>query len=72
MNRRVTYGVTAAATLTLLAACDLFGAGQAAYDSPDQAGEALLAAARSGDTSELLRVLGEDARPVVESGYAVE
>jgi hypothetical protein len=72
MNRRATYGVAAAATLALLAGCDLLGARQAAFESPDQAGEALLAALRSGETKEMLRVLGEEARPVVESGDAVE
>jgi hypothetical protein len=71
MYRHVTYGVAAAA-LALLAGCDLLGGGQAAFESPDQAGEALLAAVRSGDTNEMLRVLGEDARPVVDSGDAVE
>jgi hypothetical protein len=71
MKREVSYVAAAAATL-LLAGCDLLGDRQAAYDSPDQAGEALLAAVRSGETDEMLRVLGEGAQPVVESGDAVE
>ena len=73
MRGRRFSGVLAAATLlTLLGGCDLFGARQAAYDSPEQAGEALVAAVRSGGTSEMLRVLGEDAGPVIDSGDAVE
>ena len=72
MKRQLSFGVVVAATLALLGGCDLFGGKQAAYDSPEQAGEALIAAARSGETSELLRVLGEDAQPVVASGDSVE
>jgi hypothetical protein len=70
--RQPTSGVLAAVTLALLAGCDLIGGEQAAYESPEQAGEALIAAVRSGETSEMLRVLGESARPVVESGDAVD
>ena len=65
-------GIVAVATLALLAGCDFLGAKQTAFDSPEQAGEALIAAVRSGETNEILRVLGEDAQPVVESGDAVE
>jgi hypothetical protein len=65
-------GIVAATTFALLGGCDFLGAKQAAYDSPEQAGEALIAAVRSGETSEMLRVLGEDAQPVVESGDTVE
>ena len=72
MSRPLRCGVIAATTLALLGGCDFFGAKQAAFDSPEQAGEALIAAVRSGDTSEMLRVLGEDAQPVVDSGDAVE
>ncbi|HEY3516493.1 MAG TPA: DUF2950 domain-containing protein [Gammaproteobacteria bacterium] len=71
LRRPPTGGVLAAATLALLAGCDFLG-GQAAYDSPEQAGEALLAAVQSGDTSEMLRVLGKDAQPVVESGDPID
>jgi hypothetical protein len=70
--RHPTSGVLAAATLALLAGCDLLGGEQAAYESPERAGQALIAAVRSGETSEILRVLGESARPVVESGDAVD
>lgn len=72
MKRQLGYGLVVAATLALLGGCDSFGAKQAAYGSPEQAGEALLAAVRSGETSEMLRVLGEAAQPVVESGDAVD
>ena len=64
IGRKRTGGALAVAALTLLAGCDLFGGGQARYDSPDQASEALLAAVSSGDTSAMLRVLGEDAEPL--------
>jgi hypothetical protein len=72
MKRQLGYGVVVAATLALLGGCDFFGATQAAYDSPDQAGEALIKAVQSGETSEMLRVLGEGAQPVVESGDPVD
>jgi hypothetical protein len=72
MNRQIGHGVVAAATLALLAGCDVLADRQAAYDSPEQAGEALLAAVRSGDAGDMLRVLGADAQPVVESGDSVE
>jgi hypothetical protein len=70
--RQFTGGALAVAALTMLAGCDLFGGGQARYESQDQAGEALLAAVSSGDTSAMLRVLGEDAQPLVDSGDAIE
>jgi hypothetical protein len=45
--------------------------GQATYDTPEQAGAALVAAVSAGETDAMLRVLGEDALPVVESGDTV-
>ena len=72
IGRNPLGGIVAVATLALLAGCDFLGAKQTAFDSPEQAGEALIAAVRSGETNEILRVLGEDAQPVVESGDAVE
>jgi hypothetical protein len=69
--RDLNRGAAAAIMLTVVAACDWFGGTQATYDTPDQASEALLAAAGSGDTSAMLRVLGEEAQPVVASGDAV-
>src|SRR5262245_57819470 len=67
-----TAGVFAVATLALLAGCDLLGGRQAAFDSPEQAGGAPLAAVRAGATSEMLRVLGEEAKPVVDSGDPID
>ena len=64
-------GVLAVATLALLGGCDFLG-GQTAFDSPEQAGEALVAAVQSGETSKMLRVLGEEAKPVVDSGDPVD
>jgi hypothetical protein len=72
IGRSYRGGIVLIATLALLGGCDFFGAQQTAFDSPEQAGEALIAAVRSGETSEMLRVLGEDAQPLVESGDAVE
>ena len=72
IGRKSLGGIVAVTTLALLGGCDLFGGKQAAYDSPEQAGEALIAAVRSGETSEMLRVLGEDAQPVIDSGDSVE
>lgn len=72
MKRQIMYGVLVAAPLALLGGCDFMGATQAAYDSPDQAGEALIKAVQSGETSEMLRVLGDGAQPVVESGDSVD
>ena len=57
MRRHFTGGLLAVATFALLVGCDFLGGRQAAFDSPEQAGEALVAAAQSGDTSEMLRVL---------------
>ncbi len=70
--RKLTGSVLAVAALAMLAGCDLLGGGQARYESPDQAGDALLAAVSSGETSAMLRVLGEDAQPLVESGDEIE
>jgi hypothetical protein len=71
-RRKLRLAASAAIAIALLAGCDSFGGGQASYDSPDQASEALLAAVSSGDTGAMLRVLGEEAQPVVESGDPVE
>jgi hypothetical protein len=64
-------GSGAALLLALVAACDSLGGGQAVHDSPEQAAEALIRAVDSGETAAMLRVLGDDAQPVVESGDAV-
>jgi hypothetical protein len=64
-------GTSAALLVALVAACDSFGGGQAVYDSPENAAEALIEAVESGETAAMLRVLGDDALPVVESGDVV-
>ena len=46
IGRNYWAGFFAATTLALLGGCDFLGAKQAAFDSPDLAGEALIAAAR--------------------------
>jgi hypothetical protein len=70
--RKRTGAALAVAALAMLGGCDFLGGGQARYESPEQAGEALLAAVSSGETAAMLRVLGEDAQPLVESGDAIE
>ena len=70
--RTLGSGAVAALAVSILAGCDLFGGSQATYSSPDQAGEALIAAVTAGDTQALLRVLGEDAQPVIESGDPID
>jgi hypothetical protein len=72
IGRRLRHGAMATAYLALLTGCDWLGGGQARYDSPDEASEALVAAAGSGETRDLLRVLGEEAQPLIDSGDAVE
>ena len=47
------------------------GAEQEAFDSPDRAVAALVAAARDGDTAELMHVLGPDGAKLVHSGDPV-
>src|SRR5579872_4758304 len=44
---------------------------QLAFDSPEQAGEALVAAVKAGGLPELLRILGPDGREIVSSGDPV-
>jgi hypothetical protein len=65
-------GTSAALLLALVSACDSLGGGQALYDSAEQAGQALIAAVESGETAALLRVLGDEAQPVVESGDGID
>jgi hypothetical protein len=72
LRQPLTAAVLATATLALLVGCDVLGGRQAAFDSPEQAGEALLSAVQSGDTSEMLRVLGKEAEPVVDSGDPID
>ena len=48
------------------------GARQQSYGSPEQAAEALLAAVKEGRTDALLKVLGPETRPMLESGDPVQ
>jgi len=59
-------------TLTfLLGGCDLIGK-QKTYASPQEATEALVAAVKSEKTGPLLRVLGNDSKPLIESGDPIQ
>lgn len=58
--------------LVLLAGCDGFGARQKTFASPEEAVDALIAAVKAGETRGILRVLGEDARTLIESGDPVQ
>ncbi len=55
----------------LLAGCDLV-AKQKTYASPQEAVDALIVAVKSGKTGPVLRVLGADSKPVIESGDPVQ
>jgi hypothetical protein len=48
------------------------GARQQSYGSPEEAAEALLAAVKAGKTDALLKVLGPDTQPMLESGDPVQ
>lgn len=72
MIGRSLSGAIATGALALLAGCGFSSGEQARYDSPEEAGAALLAAVDSGETSALLRVLGQEAQPLVESGDPVD
>jgi hypothetical protein len=70
--RKHSSAAIAAVAVAVLMGCDLLGSSQATFESPEKAGEALVAAVAASDTAGILRVLGEDARPVVDSGDAIE
>ncbi len=53
------------------AGCDLVGK-QKTYASPQEAVDALIAALKSEKTGPVLRVLGTDSKPVIESGDPVQ
>ena len=55
----------------LLGGCDLIGK-QKTYASPQEATDALVAAVKSEKTGQLLRVLGTDSKPLIESGDPVQ
>ncbi|HKE44589.1 MAG TPA: DUF2950 domain-containing protein [Steroidobacteraceae bacterium] len=61
----------ASAMLLLVSACDLVGK-QRTYASPQEAVDALMAAVKSGNTNQLLRVLGKEAKPLFDSGDPVQ
>jgi hypothetical protein len=64
--------VLLAGTLALvLSGCDLIGS-QKTFASPQEATDALMAAIKSGGTGQLLRILGADAKPLLESGDEVQ
>jgi hypothetical protein len=60
----------AAAAVLLLSALPM--AAQKAFDSPQQAADALVAAAAAGDSAALITIFGPDAKDLVNSGDAVE
>lgn len=57
--------------MVLLAACTRSAPPQS-FDSPEAAAQALVAAARTSQTPNLLAVLGQDAEPLVDSGDPVQ
>ena len=59
-----------ALTILLLAATAAYGAGAKNFSSPEEAVQALVAAARTGDTRQILAVLGPEAKSIVSSGDA--
>ena len=63
--------LTVCALTLSLGGCDLIGR-QKTYSSPQEATDALIEAVKSGKTGKLLRVLGTDAKPLVESGDPVQ
>jgi hypothetical protein len=71
MRHRKLFRGAVVTWLALLAGCDPSGGSQARYDSPDEASEALISAVTAGETGAVLRVLGEETAPLVESGDAI-
>jgi hypothetical protein len=75
--RRLRLGALALAIAAALAAPSLWqpafagGAQQRGFASPEEAASALVAAARAGSATELLRILGPDGRKLVRSGDPV-
>src|SRR5882672_5640761 len=67
-TRKVRAGALLLAAASLAASCDYFGDGQRSYSTPEAAVDALLAAVQSGKTDAMLRVLGADAKSLIESG----
>ena len=69
VSRSCRFAAAAAAGL-LLSALPL--AAQKAFDSPQQAADALVAAAAAGDNAALMAILGPEAKDLVASGDSVE
>jgi hypothetical protein len=59
-----------AAAACLFAAAASYGAGAKRFASPEEAAQALIAAARADDSAVILQVLGPEAKEVVRSGDA--
>jgi DUF2950 family protein len=61
---------TMAMAACLLGATSSLAAGAKPFASPEEAAQALIAAARAGDSKAMLAVLGPDAKDIVQSGDA--
>ena len=68
---RIGFALIVCALTLSLGGCDLIGR-QKTYASPQEATDALIEGLKSGKTGKLLRVLGTDAKPLVESGDPVQ
>jgi Protein of unknown function (DUF2950) len=68
-DRSWSAGLIAAVALVLIAPA---ASAQQSFKSPDDAAAALAAAARSGVTKDILKVLGPEAAEIVDSGDSVE
>ncbi len=74
--RTMVFGLLLLASVISLAACSKSDktdkASSSVFASPDDAGNALAAAAKSGDQNSLVAIFGPDSRQVISSGDAVE
>lgn len=64
--------LVALAIIAIFAGCDGLGTHQRSFASSEEAVDALLAAIKTGDTRGILRVLGQDAKSLIESGDTVQ
>src|SRR5579863_10780614 len=72
-NFTVTNGLIFAVLIVLLTGCNKSEKPTiSSFSSPDEAGNALLAAAKSGDQNGLLSIFGSDSKPVIFSGDSVQ
>lgn len=67
-----TFACLLSCLMAVLATACTRTADQQGFDSPEAAAQALVAAARSTGTGALLLVLGQDAKPLVDSGDPVQ